>query len=353
MSLKRWLITGLSFALTLGISLYIVITRWPKGGTPFLPWPAHALALSAVLLEITTRAYKIVLSARALNIRVSFLTAVRVSLGGDFAAAITPARTGAEPARYLVLAEAGLGGPQRLLVLFAEMFLEMLSLMLVAGLLAAFFHASRGALAGLLGLVGGYSTFVLGVGATGLLLARNNASGPPPAWAARIGLHAGRWRVIQRQLRQLRASLSAVREAHLGSLVLAFTGSVMHVLLRASVLPLLVYGSMPDLPLTRQALGPLMMWPLSLYYGGVVVPAPGGGGAIEAAFTAVLSSVIPMSIFAACLLWWRFYTFYFYIIVGGLSAGGTVMRALRDEDEEDEADESGGPTTRISEPAVK
>ena len=43
-------------------------------------------------------------SAAALRIPLKFGTSLRVCLGGDFAASITPARSGAEPARFLVLA---------------------------------------------------------------------------------------------------------------------------------------------------------------------------------------------------------------------------------------------------------
>ena len=43
-------------------------------------------------------------------------TAARATLGGDFATAITPARIGAEPARFLVLREAGVPAARALLV---------------------------------------------------------------------------------------------------------------------------------------------------------------------------------------------------------------------------------------------
>ena len=94
-------------------------------------------------------------------------------------------------------------------------------------------------------------------------------------------------------------------------------------------LPLLVYLGDPSFPVTRDTMAPLVLWPLALFYGGVVVPAPGGGGFIEGAFAATLRDAIPSGIFAAALVWWRFYTFYLYILAGGIAAGGAAMRAIR------------------------
>ena len=55
-------------------------------------------------------------------------TACRTCLGGDFAAAITPARSGAEPAQFFILAESGLPSSSALIIIYAELFLEVFSL---------------------------------------------------------------------------------------------------------------------------------------------------------------------------------------------------------------------------------
>ena len=175
MSPARWILVALSFAAAIAASGYVVWSTWPaEGGTVALPLLAHAFGAGAFLLELLSRAWKIQLSARALRIPLGFGTALRTCLGGDFGAAVTPARSGAEPARYLVLTEARVPGAGRLLILFTELFLEMLSLATVALALAVGFGGSGGALAGLEGLVGGYAVFVLGVGGAGLALARRN-----------------------------------------------------------------------------------------------------------------------------------------------------------------------------------
>jgi uncharacterized protein (TIRG00374 family) len=120
-----------------------------------------------------------------------------------------------------------------------------------------------------------------------------------------------------------------VREAHWGLGALALGASVIHVLARLTVLPVLVYSFGVTAPLSQ-----LLLWPLALFYGGVVAPVPGGGGFIEVVFKAALSNDIPPAVFGAALIWWRFYSFYLYVILGAIAAGRTVMRALRDGEKE-------------------
>ena len=61
----------------------------------------------------------------------------------------------AEPARFLVLREAGVPATRALLVLFLELFVELLSLVIIAGVLLAVLPSS-GALKGVAAMVGGY-----------------------------------------------------------------------------------------------------------------------------------------------------------------------------------------------------
>ena len=327
MTLKRWLLVLLSFGAAIGVSVYILWTSWrAEGAIVTLPLLAHLAALGAVGGEIVTRTLKITLSGRALRIPLRFGTALRTCLGGDFGAAITPARSGAEPARFFVLAQAGVGPANVLLILFTELFLEMLSLAALAVVLAMAFQGSGAVVGGLVALVGGYAAVVLGGGALGLALARRRANGPPPRWARSLGFHAGRWRVVQRALRQLRGSVSGLREARVAPMVGAFLFSVLHVLLRLTILPVIVLLLAPG-----TELAPLVLWPLALLYGGAVAPMPGGGGVVEIAFRAALGGTIPAVAFGAALIWWRFYTFYLYILLGALAAGGTVLRALRED----------------------
>jgi glycosyltransferase 2 family protein len=333
-SRTRWLLTALSFAAAIGVSVYIIASSWPAGGAPFgLPWWGHLLALGAVALEVGSRAWKVQLGARAMRIPITYDAALHTSLGGDFGAAITPARSGAEPARFLVLAEAGVPTASVLLILFVEIFLETLTLAVVATVLALTLHGSSGMVRGVAGMVAGYSTFALGAGVIGTVLARRHASGPPPRWARLAGLHAGRWRAVQRALRQLRTSVGQLRYAHKGLMAFACLVSIVHVLARLAVLPLIVHSLGAEAPLAG-----LVLWPLALLYGGAAAPIPGGGGLIEIGFRAALGSRIPASVFGASLIWWRAYTFYIYVVLGALAAGNTVLRALRERAEGTDAE---------------
>lgn len=333
MTPTRWLLTVVSFLAVFGVSVYVIWSSWPVGGAPFgLPWWSHALALAGVGLEIFFRVNKILFSARALGVPVSFGTSARTILGGDFAASITPSRSGAEPARFLVLTEAGTPMAGALLILFVELLLETISLAVIAAVLGVVLRDSEGVVRGLLATVLVYATVVLGAGAFAVSLSRKNASGPPPRWARTLGINAGAWRRVQRSLRQLRGSVSSLREAQAGLMLVALLFSILHILARLVTLPIIVYSYGGDV-----ASGPLILWPLVLLYGAAVSPAPGGGGVVELAFKAALGGTLPARLLGASLIWWRVYTFYIYIVIGAIAAGRTVMRTLK-RGTEDESD---------------
>lgn len=320
---RRWALVALSFLAAIAISTWMAWRGWQHDGTaPGLPWRAHLLALLVFALETATRATKVQWGAKALRIPLKWFTALRVSLGGDFGASITPARVGAEPARFLVLAEAGVATAPALLILFFELALELVSLVLVCGVLAVF--TDGGALAGgMIGVIGGYAMFVIGLAVVAFALAGRRPVGPPPRWLRALGIHAGRWRAIRRALRHIRSGMEGVRDARPGAMTVAFGLSLAHVALRLAVLPALVYGAGLTAPWM-----PLVVWPLLLLYGGAAAPAPGGGGAVEVGFSLGLRHVLDPAALAGALIWWRFYSFYIYLIAGAIVAGSTVVRAI-------------------------
>lgn len=333
MTRSRWALAATSFAAAIAVSLYIVRSSWPEADAAVSVTPlTHLVLLGLALLELGARGLKVRLSAAALRIPITYRTSLRASAGGDFGAAITPARSGAEPARYLIMLEAGMTSAHIILVIFAELFLEMISLALVATAMFFVFRSSGPMILGMAGLVALYAGFVLGIGALGFSLSRQHASGPPPKWAGWMRLHAGRWRAVQRSLRQLRDGINGLRDVRYGVAGAALLASLAHIALRLAVLPVIVYSFHEPAPLA-----PLILWPVALTYGGVVAPMPGGGGAIEVGFKAALGHAIPANIFGASLIWWRFYTFYIFILIGALAAGGTVLRALREDDDKEVA----------------
>lgn len=323
MSPSRWLLVLVSFAAAAGVALWVIRSHWPEGGVPLgLTWRAHLSALGAVTFELTLRSAKIAFSARACGIPLRFGTAARATLGGDFATSITPARLGAEPARFLVLREAGVPATRAVLVLFLELLVELLSLMIIAAVLLAVLPAT-GALKGVAAMVGGYATVVLGLGVGGWVLSRRRTYGPPPAWARAIGFGAGFWRRVQLGLRNLRGSVEALRHASPGLMAVSLTCSVAHIGGRLMTLPIIIWSLGADVPLTS-----LILWPLVLLYGGALIPAPAGGGAMEFGYAAIMDDVLPADVLAASLIWWRFYSYYIYVLLGAFAAGRTVMRAL-------------------------
>src|SRR5581483_7663696 len=186
MTWKRWAFTAASFAAVVGVSVYFIIGWWRQGSTITLPAEAHFLAAMAVITEILTRSLKITWSAKAAGIDLDFGTALRTTLAGDFGASITPARSGAEPARFLVLAEAGVPTSSALVVLFAELFLEALSLATDVIVVAFVFRHAGLVLGALVGVVGGYAGFVIGLGMLAVVLARRHVGDDAPRWARRM-----------------------------------------------------------------------------------------------------------------------------------------------------------------------
>lgn len=320
---RRWVLVALSFLAALAMSAEVVRRGWQQTGiVPALPWRAHILAFVVFALEVLSRATKVQWGARALRTPVRWITALRVSLGGDFGASITPSRAGAEPARFLMLLEAGVTTGPALLILFFELALELVSLVLVCGFMA--FFTQGGALAGgMIGIIGGYAIFIIGIAGGAFVLAGRRTVGPPPDWLRALGIHAGRWRAIRRALRHIRRGVDGLRRARPGAMFVAFLLSMAHVSLRLAVLPALIFGSGIHAPLT-----PLVVWPLLLLYGGAIAPAPAGGGAVEFGFALGLRKVLNPSELAGALIWWRFYSFYSYLIAGALIAGSVVLRAI-------------------------
>ena len=293
-----------------------------------LPWWAHLAALGAVTFELTLRSAKIALSARACGIPLHFGTAARATLGGDFATAITPARVGAEPARFLVLREAGVPAARALLVLFLELLIELVSLVIIAAILLAILARQRRAQGrrgdGRHVRDGRAWTRVRRVAALATPSFRTAAAvGRRPS-----GLARGSGAACRSRWRHLRDSVDAVQHAKWPMMAGSLACSVLHITGRLMTLPIIIAALGAKVSLTS-----LILWPLVLLYGGALIPAPAGGGAMEFGFSAIMKDVLPLDVMAASLIWWRFYSYYIYVLLGAFAAGRTVMRALNSNGE--------------------
>lgn len=326
MSTRRWLLVILSFATALGVSAWVVISSWPHGGsTRSLPLAAHLLALTLSLVDIVARAVKLHWSARSIGCRLPMRPALRATIGGDFGGAITPSRSGTEPARFLLLSEAKLGAGNAVVVIFTELALEIAGLVVLALALALILPRGGLALTGFIGVVLGFVALLAGGIVLALAISRERDEDDPPRWARMLRISDARWMRLRRPLRELHERLRVLRRLHPGWAAAALVMTIVHVAARVAILPVLVRTAAPE-----ASLRPLIIWPLTLYYGAGSAPAPGGGGVVEVAFRAALGGVIPLAYMGASLIWWRFYSFYFPMLLGAVATGRAVTRALRD-----------------------
>ena len=350
MSAARWLLVALSFAAALAVSAWVVVSSWPQGGASMaLPLRAHLLALALTAIDIAARATKLRWGARAIGFDLPIRPALRATLGGDFGGAITPSRSGTEPTRFLILTEAKIGAGNAMVLLFTELALEVFSLVVFVVALAIALPRLGGALAGFAGVVGGFLALLVGgLTIASILSHPDRRRGAPPRWAEFLGLHAIRWRRLQQTLRQLRERLGALKRAKRGWALAAIAASLVHVAARISVLAALVLTVAPSVPLA-----PLILWPLTLYYGAGIAPAPGGGGVVEVAYRGALGGIIPAAWLGASLVWWRFYTFYLPMVAGAIVAGRAVRRAIRNSAEDDADDDSSDTNPDVSDVAAR
>ena len=128
---------------------------------------------------------------------------------------------------------------------------------------------------------------------------------------------------LRHAAQHLRTGVGAVRRARPSVMCIALACSIVHVLLRLTILPIVLYSAGAAV-----ALAPIVLWPLVLLYAGALAPAPSGGGVMEFGFSAALGDTIPSAFVATSLIWWRLYSFFIYVALGALAAGRTAMRAL-------------------------
>ncbi len=297
-------------ALDTGVSL--------AGATGLIPLPFQLLAVAAFLLSLLGRGARIALLARGLGARLGLVEAAATQLTGEAAAAATPSRTGSDPARLLFLKRLGVDLPTGISVLAGEIMAEGVVLAVLVPLLALSLPGSRAVALGALP----YAAASLALPFAAFFLVRRPGSRiPPRPWSA-LGLTEHRWREFRVGARRFRSKALALTRLDRGTITAVLLVSLVHVLARLSILPLLAWGVAPGAPLA-----PLVAWPLVLLYTGSLLPPPGGGGAVEITFIAALSSVLGESALAGTLLWWRLYTFYLGAMAGALILAATLGRA--------------------------
>ncbi len=311
--------------------------------TGLVPLPNQLAALAAFLLSLLGRGGRIALLARGLGTRLTLSGAVATQLTGEAAAAATPSRSGSDPVRLLFLRKLGVDLPTGMAIIVGEIMAEGIALSLVILVLLVLLPGSTAVVLGALP----YALTALAMPFLAFFLARRRGGRQPPAWWVRLKLRPLQWRKLRAGARRFRwkgRELARLKSRTVAAVVLV---SLVHILARLSILPLLTLGVRPDAPLE-----PLTAWPLLLLYTGSLLPPPGGGGAVELSFVAGLESTLGPGSLAGLLLWWRLYTFYLGALAGALvlilglgKAGVAAMRRGRTAPRPDEKG-GGNPSTR-------
>ena len=269
-------------------------------------WLVHPAALGLIALDIVVRAMRLRLllgSGRAPRM----LDAVAVNAYGDAASALTPARLGGEPARFLGLKRCRVETAPALVVLAAERVVD-LSLVALVTLGSLAFLGERG---------------FRDVAA----LARRLASPEFLPWFAAVaalvvlaGIVAWRLRhrfppVVQHSLRE---ALRETRRLSAPVLTGAAALTAVSMLARVAVLPVLLLAFI-------QLSHPLAAFvgSFALIYSQLLLPTPAGVGGVELGFVAGIAPMLPPTDTAALLVAWRLYSL---VIPAGL--GGVLL--LRD-----------------------
>jgi len=277
-----------------------------------LPLHVHLLAACTFLLDYACRGLRLSWLADGLGDHLSLVGALKAQFGGQAAGAVTPARTGTEPAKILLLSTEGMAMGTVGAVMVGEMVAEILVLVAVAAGISLFLPGARVVALAALSYAGVVTlTMVLS-----LSLARLPADREAPQILASVGLTDERWARLQETAMDFRDRAAELRYLPTGVTAGILGLSLVHVLARLAVLPVLA-----GIGAGALAWGPLLAWPLLLLYGGALIPSPGGGGVVELSFAAGLDSVLPAGDLAGTLVWWRVYTHY----LGALMGGGVLL----------------------------
>jgi uncharacterized membrane protein YbhN (UPF0104 family) len=234
--------------------------------------------------------------------------AIAVNAYGEAASAVTPARAGGDPARFVALLRDGVSAPRALAALATEMLIDwvLLAAAAVILLLAWGETAATGArrLAELAATPHAriLVVAVLVLAAASVVALRWYRRRLPRGLAASV---ADAWRAA-RNLGWRRVSGSA-----------ALTGLSM--IARTAILPVLAAG-LPDLDPRAVVVGSF-----ALLYGQLVLPTPAGAGGVELGFIGGFAGALAPAALAELLLTWRIYTL---ILGAGLGALLLVRAAV-------------------------
>ena len=259
----------------------------------------HCLAFALMAADMVIRAWR-----SQVILPMPFLRALAVNTSADAASAVTPARVGGDPVRYVALRRAGHRPSAIVMLCGSEVVADVVALGLIAALLALRFPVARRRFAASLvstlhgGWGLGWLIAVAGVAVVSVLATRR--------YLPRIAnLTGGTLRGAWRQARP--ASLAGATGLTIAALVA-----------RCAILPVLL-ARVPGL-----SLGQVILGSAALVYGQQLAPTPAGVGAVEIGAVAGLGAVISPGALALVLVVWRTYA----LVLGSL-AGALLLYSYR------------------------
>jgi hypothetical protein len=278
------------------------------------PSLAHQLAALGLFgADVLVRAVRIRLLVPGTP-NVTLWQAITINAYGDGAAAVTPARLGGDPARFLGFRRAGVETPRLLAGLAVEALIDWALLALAAVLLGlAWADTAAAGIARLVALATGRTARILVAAAVALAL---------------VSAALARWYHRRHPLpfpQHAAASLAATwqqaRGLGGGTVLLAATLTTLSMVARTAILPVLAAG-LPGLDPRAVILGSF-----ALLYGQLAVPTPAGAGAVELGFVGGFAESLSPHALAALLLAWRLYTLILGAALGGVLAATSALAA--------------------------
>ena len=249
--------------------------------------------------------------ARAVRIRIlvpgaglSLWQAITVNAYGDAASAVTPGRLGGDPARFLGFRRAQVASPEALALLAVEALIDWVLLVLATLALSIAFAGTA--------VEGARRLVALATGPRARLLVT--------LVLVLIALSAVLVWWYHHRFKSAASStlVLAWRRARAlgwGSVALATTLTIVSMVARTAILPVLV-GGLPGIDSGAVVLGSFV-----LLFGQLVLPTPAGAGGVELGFVGGFAGTLSAGDLATLLLSWRAYT----LILG--AALGVVLFA--------------------------
>lgn len=278
----------------------------------------HSAAFLLFGLDLLCRSARLSLLFGVVGTPVRLWDSARIQVLGETAGAVTPGRTGSEPARLAEAHHMGIGLSPALAATGAELLVEVFTLAPFVLVLWAVLQLPGA-------VVGATMVYCLGTigGAVVLVWVATGSYDriPPRRLWGLCRLKPRYWRVLRVGARRFTQHLSMLRNIRMPTLLFIVFLTMVRISSRLAVLPVFVLTRSPGTPLE-----PLVGWPLLLLYAGSILPVPGGGGAVEAGFGAALQSTLSESELAGSLLWWRWYTFYLGVALGSPILLGTLEK---------------------------